>query len=438
MSVPSRGVALGRTLPLAGFAGASLGVYAVGFRLLSHEPATTTILALHGPLLALQAGAAVWLWRRPGASWRLVVAAGLLFRLVTLADPPSLSSDLNRYAWDGHVQRAGMSPYAHPPGDPALAALRDDAVWPAINRPAERTVYPPGAQLLFIALPFDVDAVRLAMIACDLITMLLLVALLDRRGRDPARVLLYAWSPLVVYEAGNNGHLESVVAMLLVASVLALHSARTRLGAAILGLATAIKLYPMLAIAALDRKDWARSVPLVILPGALLYAVYAADAGTNVLGFLPRYVGSAEDHNIGLRVLCEWLIAPVAGAHTRALAFALCLVVLAIGLWIVSRNEGPIERKLLHVALLHVLAIPTAMHPWYALWLVPWLCLHPSAAGLWLAATLPLSYLKYGAPDGVMPAWVVPIEFGPAAGLFARDLWTTRRRGATIAIARAA
>src|SRR5512146_2483079 len=72
----------------------------------------------------------------------LVVAA--LLRLPLLLAPPYLSNDVYRYVWDGRVQAAGVNPYRYVPAAAALEALRDDRIYPEINR-RERavTIYPP-------------------------------------------------------------------------------------------------------------------------------------------------------------------------------------------------------------------------------------------------------------------------------------------------------
>ena len=38
----------------------------------------------------------------------LVLLGALAFRLTLFPHPPSLSTDLHRYRWDGHVQNAGL------------------------------------------------------------------------------------------------------------------------------------------------------------------------------------------------------------------------------------------------------------------------------------------------------------------------------------------
>ena len=84
-----------------------------------------------------------------GAVW-LVLGVALAMRLPVLFAPPFLSSDVFRYVWDGKVQNAGIDPYRFVPADPALARLRDTAIYPRVNR-AEiaRTIYPPFAEAVF-------------------------------------------------------------------------------------------------------------------------------------------------------------------------------------------------------------------------------------------------------------------------------------------------
>ena len=401
----------GGQTPLLLLAIASAALYGLGFRLMPEAHPSSVYPWLFYPQLALWLAALWWVWRRPGVSVPLIVAVAVVFRLLALTSPPSLSSDVHRYAWDGAVQRAGFSPYGFPPEADELAGLRDDRIHPRINRPWARTVYPPGGQLLFLGLPFSITGVRLVMVAFDLVTILLIARLLGVLGLPPSRCLLYAWSPFVVWEVANNGHLEAAMLPLLVGAVLLWRSGRVPAAGLALGGAIAMKLYPALAVVAL----WRRPVSRLLVPAAavvaLLYVVYGWPVGGKVLGFLPEYVGSAEDHNIGLRALIAWALADL--PHAREVAFGLCLALLLTGVAWIIRHPAPPERQLLRLVGLYLLTLPTAFHPWYALWLVPWLCMNPRASWMWLLAALPLSYLKYATPGGVMPAWVVPLELVP-------------------------
>ncbi|XES00975.1 hypothetical protein HEP87_61535 [Streptomyces sp. S1D4-11] len=60
--------------------------------------------------------AGVWALRSvpARAATFLVLAGSAAVALSGLAAPPRTSDDMYRYAWDGRVQAAGVSPYAHP------------------------------------------------------------------------------------------------------------------------------------------------------------------------------------------------------------------------------------------------------------------------------------------------------------------------------------
>ncbi len=408
-------------LPLLG-AGVALWVLCTfGLELAPDNLATDVFPWLQLPMVALWAGSSWWVWRRPGCHPALIVAIAVACRLGAASSPPALSSDVYRYPWDGRVQRAGFSPWAHPPAAAQLAPLRDASIHPHINRPHSPTIYPPGAQWLFALLPFDVDHVRWCMIALDLLTLLLLARLLAIWRRDPARVVLYGWAPLAIWEVGNGGHLEAAMLPLLVGAALLLANpkawGRLHWAGLCFGQAVAMKLYPLALAPALWRRGGWRMMALAGLTVASLYGVYGAQAGGDILGFLPQYVGPAEDHNIGLRRLFEWAANALGAPHTRALAFAACAGTFLTGALWLQRRPLHLSKHLLALAGLWLLCLPTALHPWYALWLLPWLAVSPRLGWLWLVAALPLSYLKYGAAGGVMPAWVVPVEWLPTIGL---------------------
>ncbi len=386
-------------------------------------PGTLTLGLLMLALVPLWLGAAAWLWRRPGRlALRWILLFGLLFRLAAAMEPPALSSDAYRYLWDGRVQRSGLSPYTFAPGDPHLTALRDEVVFPHVNRPEAHTIYPPGAQVLFAAMPYDLPLVRLVFIALDLVTAWLVARLLGHIGQDPARAILYAWSPLAIYEVGNASHIDAVMLPLLVGGTWALVAGRARLAGWLWGGAASLKLYPALALFSTNRQERRTVDTRVLLVGAALYGVYGLVSGPQVLGFLPDYVRPAEDHNIGLRLLLEVLAAPLGPKGARVAGFAGCLAAMAAGVWLVLRQSSAPLRRLRDLVAVYLLTVPTALHPWYALWLLPFMCTGPTAAGLWLLATLPLSYLKYTMPGGVLPVWVPLVEFAPAAMLQVRLL----------------
>jgi hypothetical protein len=94
----------------------------------------------------------IWNAKPARTTFLIVLGLGALMRLGLLFETPRLSDDIYRYLWDGRVQAAGINPYRYIPADPHLAFLRDDAIYPHINRrDYAPTTYPPGAQMFFFA-----------------------------------------------------------------------------------------------------------------------------------------------------------------------------------------------------------------------------------------------------------------------------------------------
>lgn len=382
---------------------------------------------------------AVWVVLRPAANdptlLALVLGFGLLFRLAVLPSPVVLSSDLFRYLWDGRVQWAGINPYRYPPAAPELAPLRDDRIFPNINRPTKRTVYPPGAQVTFAALagiaPNSVVAWRVFLLGCEIATGALLLLFLGQMGQPLLAVILYAWAPLAVFEGVQAGHLDAAMLPPLLLAVRWRQQGRMARAGAALGVAVLIKLYPaVLVLAWWRRREWKFPTACAATVAAG-YLSYLAGAGFGVLGFLPEYFGSAEDFNVGLRYFLTDAIG-LGSAAARAAAMLALGAALLVVLLRVQRARGEDARCVFQAGAAAVAAylvlLPTAMHPWYALWMLPFLTIAPSAAWLWFTGAVTLSYLGYAWKPAPFPGWLRALEFWPLYGLL---LWSaTVRRGA--------
>jgi len=375
--------------------------------------------------------AATWVVRRPPTgrtALAAILGAAVVFRLVLLPTPPSLSTDVYRYLWDGRLQVQGVSPYRLPPDAPALTAYRDAVVYPRLNHRSWRTVYPPGAQLVFQAMarlaPASVLAFKALIVAVDLATLCCLAGWLGALGRPRAWVLLYAWHPLVIVELAGTGHLDAVV---LLTSVLALWAAtRGREGwaGAWVGLGTLVKLYPLLLLPAVWQRRPGRALVACLAVVGAGYAVYARE-GSAVLGSLPRFLAE-EEFNGTLRVALEWLGAPFGEPGRLAVRAAplIALAGLAAAVGWAGRAVPPARRAFWLVAA-YLVATPS-LFPWYALWLVPILAVAPRWPWLWLTGAVALTYLIFAEPVWHIPGWVRLAEFGPLALGLAWPWWPRR------------
>ena len=388
--------------------------------------------------LALAQGAvyflAVW-WVLSGrpAPLPLVLGVAVALRLPLLLSPPYLSTDLYRYVWDGRVQAAGINPYRYVPAAPELSALRDDRIYPHINRREYAvTIYPPAAQAFFLVITRVSESVlwmKASILAFEGLAIWLLLRLLRRSGRPDGDVLLYAWHPLALWEFAGSGHLDAAPMALILAALLASGRGRNAVTGLALGIGTLFKLYPLVVLPALwRRRDW--RMPLAFAGTvALGYAPYAG-VGAGVLGFLPGYAreeGLFAGSPYFLLQIAEW----VAGAQLPAWLYLVPagLVLVGLALWSLWRNG---EREHETAALVLGAAAVVAVSPhyaWYFAWLLPLAALARCVPVLLLGATAFVLYISLVWDTPATRLWSNAGVYLPALALML-VLWRQHRRGA--------
>src|SRR6476660_5550399 len=203
----------------------------------------------------------VWLSLRTKDSPQLLLLGlifAALFRIAILFYPPYLSDDIYRYIWDGRVQSVGINPYRYVPANESLAKLRDDKIYPNINRrDYARTIYPPvaeGAFFLTTRFSESVTWMKAVMVGCEAITVWALIQLLVSFGFARQRVLIYAWHPLIVWEFAGSGHLDALALAFIALALLARRKNADSLTAVLLAGATCVKLFPAVLFPALYRR----------------------------------------------------------------------------------------------------------------------------------------------------------------------------------------
>jgi hypothetical protein len=415
----------------------------------------------------------------------LVFAA--LFRAELIAQQPFLSSDVYRYVWDGRVQAAGVNPYQYPPGAEELRELRDDRVFPNITAEDQGWLspYPPAAQVVFQVvyrlLP-SVTGFKLAMSAFDLITVLLIMLTLASAGLDPARAIIFAWHPLVIFETAHSGHVESVYIAFVALAVWAWSRNRPALSGAGLALAAAVKFYPALLLPVFlttssplehsaatgsglqdggfrqigqssgTRIDLRSLVKLsskwnLKLIGAFVGTILAAylpylGAGNNLFAFLGGYFIEEGFGDSGARYFLLALLRRVIPVPTVAflIAGALVLVGLAVR-WMIREKREVTDLARGAIALVGAyLLLTTPRYAWYYVWLLPFLCFTPRLGWLYLTGAASLLYLVWYTPlvYPEVPLWLGAAVYFPTIALLAWDSLRIRSQDRSIPAAESA
>src|SRR5688572_15708683 len=308
-------------------------------------------------------------WDAPVEPRRLLVIAlwlAVLFRIPPAVAPVGPDNDMVRYLWDGRVQQLGYNPYRVTPADPALAHTHTAETAEMPSR-RHRTPYPPAAQLFFrliVAIGNSTLAMKLALVACDLLTILVLRRWLAVAGRNEWLTLAYAWNPLTVLEIAHSGHIDSLGALWITATAYWLTRRRTALACAAFVLAVATKLLPIVLAPLLLGRVRPRDLVLGIALAALLYLPFTFGSELP-LGAIPNVVANIRFNGPAFRTVA-WISSPHAAA-------ALALVAgLSVAAW--ARNRFPVSDPAawawpMAIALLGAPVI----YPWYLLYLTPFL-----------------------------------------------------------------
>ncbi|WP_210516344.1 glycosyltransferase 87 family protein [Hymenobacter terricola] len=387
------------------------------------------------------------------ARWGL--AAALLFRLLWLPAMPALSDDIYRFRWDGLLVAHGVNPFQFRPdeiiADGARTAMQDapsrnqvlpqlQQLYRLLNSPHYYSVYPPICQFIFGAAArlFPTSdagfafSLRVVILAAEMGTAWLLLALLPALGWPPERALRYLLHPLVITELSGNLHFEGLLVCFVLLALWLLSRQRWAISAVALGLGVATKLLPLLALPLLWRRlGWRR-----------LGRYLAVSAGTLLLLFSPflseaLFINVSRSLNLYFRSFefnasIYYLLRPIGIWLTTYNQIAiigpsLALLSGLIGLALTWRERRPSLASLPQTLLLMLTAyyaLATTVHPWYLTLLIGLSPLSRFRYPLVWGGLAILSYAAYRTSSYTESLWLVGLEY---AVTFAVLAWEQAR-----------
>jgi len=370
----------------------------------------------------------------PARALWVIVAVAVALRLFLLLLDPLLSTDIYRYVWDGRVQAAGINPYRYVPGDPALAALRDAAIFPNINRADYAvTIYPPVAQFFFLAitrLGENVTVMRLGFLTCEAVTVAMIALLLRRLGRPMTRLVAYLWHPLPMWEIANSGHIDALMVALMMTGIWFAFSARPLRGAMAVALGALAKPFAVFALPALWR-PWDWRVPAAVIAVVVLCYLPYLTVGRDVFGFLAAgYLGEEfflSDSEIW--PLEIWRL--VFGTYRGDIIVYLILVIFTLAtlaVAVVFKRQRSMATTLADInrLLLTFLLLLSPRYPWYFLAITPFVALRGGAT-VWVASIGALLLQEEVDWDLYIPLMArKTVLYGAVIVAFGYSLWRSR------------
>ena len=204
----------------------------------------TTCFVMH--LAALRLGLQVQARQR---LMKWIVFGAVCFRGILLFSQPIQEVDIYRYCWDGAVLSEGVSSFRYSPMRVLLAQADEPGISPELQRVIalrdrdeglakilERvhfgeltTIYPPTSQIVFAladavtpsgaSISVRLWVMKAFIVVFDLLTLACLAKMLAMLRIHAAWAIPYAWSPLLIKEFANSGHLDSIAVFFTSAAV---------------------------------------------------------------------------------------------------------------------------------------------------------------------------------------------------------------------------
>lgn len=309
-----------------------------------------------------------------GKIWFWAVA----LRMVGFFGEPILEDDWYRYLWDGRMFGSTGNSYDKAPAlffsDPGVPE-KFQAILDGINHPEVPTIYGPVCQWAFLIsywiAPAELWPLKLILISADLLTLALLGRMIRGRG-----LLLYAWCPLLIKEVAFNGHVDALGILFMIA---AFSTKRCRTVAIFCALAVGSKVFAAL-IAVLLLRQWLTFGAVLIG----LYFPFLVQGSWGDWSGLKAFAGNWEFNSTIFGVMSIWLGANAA----RIICSALFLILYGVYAW---RWKGGVPRGDWVFGAFFLLS--AVVNPWYLLWMLPFVALFPTAAGVAALVIVSVAYV---------------------------------------------
>lgn len=342
-------------------------------------------------------GGLVWVLPRPKFGLVHMVWIALAVRVILVCGPASLSDDVFRYLWEGHVAWSGANPYLHAPDSPALDGLGESALRARVAHAHVSAIYPPLAIWFFgLLAQFSTEAwiAKVAMGLADVGVVWTLGLILRARNRHLGPAWLYALHPLGAVESAGSGHMEALALFCVLQAVYAWE--RRGEGSAWATLGVWIKVLPLVLLPRVWRGRPSVFVVAMCIGLGSLWPFL--DAGPALMTGLNTYV-----HHWSFNGALFPLFEMAFGNYARPVAIGVGAIVVLRAI----RLYPDLARVALWAGGAFVLLSPT-VHPWYVLW--AWVPALLCGVRSWtlLATLAPLSYAALASYDPTTSSWEEP------------------------------
>ena len=353
--------------------------------------------------------------------WGLIIVTAILMRILMLFSTPVLENDFERYFLDGNMILSGMNPYEVYPqellkevtsgtserdlsrftSDTAVKSMKN------VNHQHIRTIYPPFAQAVFTVVqwiaPWSMVAWKIFLFILEIIIVFALIEILKSLQRPLTYLILFLWNPIVIKEFYNVAHMDLILLFPIALALMFYLKSRYTLTGAMLGLAIAAKLWPIVLVPfflkGLERQKIitfviSLGVTFTIMMSPLLFISYDNDSGFVRFGTywamndaLYNFIYSSIQHIFALSYDVSF----------KTARFIVGAALLGCLYWFWRRStieKSSVVKNMTFFMCSFFILLPTQF-PWYYSWLLLFLVIFPVNALLVYSCVIFTYYLRF-------------------------------------------
>ena len=368
----------------------------------------------------------------------IIIFFALIFRVIFLFSEPLLSDDVYRYYWEGKISNQGINPYLYAPDSMELEEFKDSE-WENVHNKYNPTCYPPVSQITFsicYLLYPSIYTFKIFFTIFDILSIYVIFLLLKNFKLDIRYSIIYAWSPLVIIEFAHNGHNDSLVIFLLLLSFLFLQKNNKKLSSVAIAMAFLTKFYPIIFVPLLLKK-WGKKNTMIFFVIVGLFYLPFIKAGRDLVTGMNIYIknwmfnGSIFPILIDIIKSFHFISDPI--MISKIIIFTVFGILLLFLTLNTVKNRTDTYKLLKYSFILtgfFILLNPT-VHPWYIIWIIPFLCFFRFKSWILLSGTVILSYYVYIDFDilGIWAEkwWIRVVEYLPFYIILIYEIYINRK-----------
>ncbi|MCK0157379.1 mannosyltransferase [Cellulophaga sp. F20128] len=385
-------------------------------------------------------------------NFKLLLAAGILFRVVFLFTEPMLSQDFYRFIWDGELLAQGINPYLYTPDyimqEGKIIIENAAQLYGGMGEISAKNYsnYPPLNQLIFgLAALFSgksmfggILTMKLFILAADIGILYFGKKLLVKLNKSSHLIFWYFLNPLIIIELSGNLHFEGVMLFFFIWAMYLITEKKWRLSAPIFAFSIAVKLVPLLFLPLFLRHfGLKKTILFYVLVGATLVVIFLPFISKEFILNYSQTIGlwfsnfefNSSFYNI-VKKLAElngsknWETIKAFGKISPYITIG---VVLIFSFLTKNKKITGLFTSMLWVLCIYYF-ISTTVHPWYVIFVVLLSVFTKFRFAIVWSSAVFLSYWAYANPNYTEHLGILSIEYISVFGFMIYEILRLKRQ----------